>query len=489
MSEPLRSYVERFNRSDEELYINDIPNSEAYGWLRERIPLFECPDKQLETTYYFRWWTYRKHIKTTPDGIAISEFLPNVPWAKKYNIINAPAGHHLLEGRWLRGSKDIFASYLRFYLNDSEASHNYSAPLLYSAMEYERTAGSLGINDSDLSKMIEYYHEWERDHGHPSGLFWSIDDRDAMEYSISGHRNGKAVKGLRPTLNSYMYGEALAIAYFADRLGNRAVRDEYTAKAQRLKGLINDKLLKGGFYKALHGECDEELFALAEREDDTGSPMELIGYIPFAFGIPEDGAERAFLYLDDERVFSAKTGLSTVDMRHPDFLKKYDHECLWNGYVWPFATSQTLFSLYKTVKRGHSELKPLLAKEIVRYSRMHVIERDGVTLPWIDEVMSPNEYVWTSREILRKWGWKERAGGYERGKDYNHSTFCDLVISGIVGVNTDREVLTVDPAIPEGWDYFKLEGVEYRGRLYTVIYDKTGEKYGKGKGVTVSSES
>lgn len=485
MTELFKKYVEEFNSHDDELYKNDIPNSEAYEWLAERIPLFECSDKEIEKTYYFRWWTYRKHIKSTPDGYAITEFLPNVPWAGKHNIINAPAGHHFYEGRWLRNSDKIFSDYLRYYLNNPEDSHRYSVWLLNAAVGYESAGGELSIGKEELSKMVEYYAEWERTHGHKSGMFWSVDDRDAMEYSVSGRRDGKAVKGIRPTLNSYMYAEAKAICYFAKKLGESIIAEQFENKAEKLKRLINENLLSNGFYFAKHGDTDEELDRILEREVSTDSPVELIGYIPHMFGIPEDKSAECFKYLLDSEIFLAKTGMTTVDKRHPDYLKSYNHECLWNGYVWPFATSQVLTGLIKTIHGGHPELKDILIRHLELYAYSHRIDLDGKILPWIDEVMSPNELKWTSREILRDLGWQERLGGRERGKDYNHSTFADLIITGIVGVKTDSETLELDPAIPDGWDYMKLENLSYRGKLYTVVYDKTGEKYGFGKGITV----
>ncbi|HKK19050.1 MAG TPA: hypothetical protein VJ952_10260, partial [Opitutales bacterium] len=99
-TEKLKCYVERFNADDEEMYAN-IPNAQAYDFLKDNIPLFECPDEDFERTYYFRWWTYRKHVKQTPEGYVITEFLPKVSWSKKYNTISCPAGHHFYEGRWL----------------------------------------------------------------------------------------------------------------------------------------------------------------------------------------------------------------------------------------------------------------------------------------------------------------------------------------------------------------------------------------------------
>jgi hypothetical protein len=75
----------------------------------------------------------------------------------------------------------------------------------------------------------------------------------------------------------------------------------------------------------------------------------------------------------------------------------------------------------------------------------------------------------------------------ERGKDYNHSTFCDLVINGLVGLRPQADdTVLVNPLIPEGkWDYFCLDRVPYHGRLLTILWDKTGKRYGKGAGLSV----
>lgn len=97
----VKAYVDAFNASDEELYRSYIGNTDAWPFLERNVPWFECPDKELEEIYYFRWWTYRKHIKSTPDGFVVTEFLPKVGWSGKHNTISCPAGHHLYEGRWL----------------------------------------------------------------------------------------------------------------------------------------------------------------------------------------------------------------------------------------------------------------------------------------------------------------------------------------------------------------------------------------------------
>ena len=97
-----KKYIDKFNRDDEQCHPTLIGNDQAAAWMQENIPLFECPDSEIEETYYFRWWTYRKHIKSTPYGYIVDEFLPDVPWAGNYNSINCSSNHHLYEGRWLK---------------------------------------------------------------------------------------------------------------------------------------------------------------------------------------------------------------------------------------------------------------------------------------------------------------------------------------------------------------------------------------------------
>ena len=81
-TDKLKTYVAQFNADDEELFSN-IKNKDAFGFLEKNIPLFECPDQDFERTYYFRWWTYRKHVKSTVDGTVVTEFMPPVGWAGK----------------------------------------------------------------------------------------------------------------------------------------------------------------------------------------------------------------------------------------------------------------------------------------------------------------------------------------------------------------------------------------------------------------------
>jgi hypothetical protein len=125
------------------------------------------------------------------------------------------------------------------------------------------------------------------------------------------------------------------------------------------------------------------------------------------------------------------------------------------------------------------------------YTVSQQLKRDnGELVPWIDENLNPLTGDWISRTRLKTWSngtWSEEKGGRERGKDYNHSTFCDLVISGLIGLRpSEGKQLVINPLLPQDkWDYFCLDKVSYHGKEITVLYDKSGTRYKKGKGFMV----
>ena len=71
-----RHYADAFNAMEDENIVQAIPNAKASEWMEENIPLFECPQKNFEEMYYFRWWNLRKHIKDTPVGYGMTECGP-----------------------------------------------------------------------------------------------------------------------------------------------------------------------------------------------------------------------------------------------------------------------------------------------------------------------------------------------------------------------------------------------------------------------------
>jgi hypothetical protein len=78
-------------------------------------------------------------------------------------------------------------------------------------------------------------------------------------------------------------------------------------------------------------------------------------------------------------------------------------------------------------------------------------------------------------------------GDQERSRYYNHSTFNDLVITGLCGLRPRADqTLEVNPLLPEGkWAYFWLDNVLYHGHIITILYDRDGTRYHQGQGLRV----
>jgi hypothetical protein len=92
--------------------------------------------------------------------------------------------------------------------------------------------------------------------------------------------------------------------------------------------------------------------------------------------------------------------------------------------------------------------------------------------------------------LLKTWlngTWSPAKGGEERGKDYNHSSFIDLIIAGLIGlIPRSSDVLVIYPLLPPGvWPWFCLDHVRYKGRMLTIVWDETGIKFGLGSGLRV----
>ena len=469
------AYVNKFNQSDEELYIQTYSNAQAADFLKENIPLFDCPDKELEEIYYFRWWTYRKHVKQTPEGYIITEFHPDVSWAGKYNGISCPAMLHYNEGRWLR-NQTCLNDYTNYWLRGGGSPRSYSFPIAHALYGYYLVTGKDSLIKEFLPDLMKNFGEWEKERFDISrGLFWQIDNRDGMEVSICG-------SGYRATINSYMAADARAIAHIG-----RLVQDNQAKSYGEKSETIRKNMIRTLWDK------ESNFFKVLSREENAPlcDARELHGYTPWCFDLADPEYAVAWKFIMDTNHFYAPYGPTTAERCHPKFAVAYEgHACQWNGPSWPLSTSITLTGLANLL---NNQEQPYISKKdyfdlLKIYTKCHHrTKENGTVVPWIDENLDPFTGNWLSRTMLEARGWTPGSGGRERGKDYNHSSYCDLIISGLIGIRPQEgNILTVNPLIPEGvWDYFCLENVPYHGKNITVLYDKTGEKYQKGKGLTL----
>ncbi len=451
------SSADRFANTDDGKITTLIGNSDAWPWMVKNVPLFECPQKEIEEIYYFRWWSYRKHIQQTPAGYVISEFLPDVSWAKKYNTICCAAGHHIYEGRWIHDPQYL-DQYSKFWFRGGGSPRDYSfwaADSMYARFlaNHDRAL----ILDL-LPDLIKNYHGWEKTHYTPEvGLFDQADNRDGMEISIGGN-------GYRPTINSYMYGDALAIAKIADLAGDADTARTFRDKAETLKAAVQAKLwdAKARFFKA--------------SPDGTrlADVREQIGFVPWYFDLPDAKYTSAWGQLMDPQGLFAPFGPTTAERRDPRFMVSNPHDCLWNGPSWPFATSQTLTAAANLLNDYQQNVVSVSDYLTILTGYAKSQYKDGH--PWVAEDLDA---------ITGKW-----IVDLPRSVFYNHSTYCDLVVTGLAGLRPRADdVVEVNPLVPaEAWDYFCTDGIPYHGHDLTILFDRTGDRYHRGKGFRVLAD-
>lgn len=463
-----RHYITEFMH--QEVEATGKKPADPWRWMQANIPWFDSSSKQFEEMYYFRWYAFRKHVVRTPTGYVITEFLPHVPWGGYYNTIADSAPHHLYEARWLRNTA-IAKEDARFWMSPLAKPRQYSDWLANAIRAVTLADGDRQLGVDLLPALEANAQAWAKRHQDPNGLFWSIDTRDAMEKSISG-------SGYRPTLNSYMYGDDVAIAAIARDAGNPAVAQAYSKKARALRGLINQDLWNGKakFYEVRTPRGPHSHFA---------DVRELIGYIPWYFRIPPPSHAVAWAQLFNPRGFAGKYGPTTAERRSPRFDFINPDKCKWNGPSWPFATTQTLVAMANVENEQpnqpyatHADYYKLFSEYVLS---QHLKLANGKVIPWISEDLNADTDRWITRAILIQ----RHSSMAGRGNYYNHSGFADPLITGLIGLRPEEgDRIVLHPLLPVGaWSYFAVDGLPYHGHLLTIVYDRTGQHYHRGRGL------
>lgn len=481
-----RHYVESLNAMEEETMTNEVPNAGAWNWMRANIPFFECPDPAVETIYYYRWWSFRKHLKLTPQGFVITEFLTPVSHAGVFNTISCAAGHHLAEGRWLHDPQYL-NDYILFWLRGNDGKpqghfHKFSSWFAAAAWERYLVNWDAPFLIGILEDLVADYHAWEEERLLPGGLFWQYDVRDGMEESISGSRREPQA---RPTINSYMYANARAIGAIAKLASKAELAKEFNQKAETLQRLTLDQLWNP----------DANFFEVRHPENGFANVREEIGFIPWRFRLPKahPGYDIAWAQLMDPEGFRAPFGITTAERRHPDFRSHGVGTCEWDGAVWPFATTQTLGALANLLQdnslaAGDSHAAATEVIEDPVEPRSLPVTQDDYFDAFLTYVVCQHadgkpyigEYL---DEVTGDW----INGRNGRSRYYNHSTFADLLITGLVGLcPRPDDTIDVHPLLPAGtWDWFCLDGVVYHGHRIAIIWDQDGSRYGRGAGLRI----
>ncbi len=181
----------------------------------------------------------------------------------------------------------------------------------------------------------------------------------------------------------------------------------------------------------------------------------------------------AWKYVMDDDCFHGRHGLRTLEKNHEDYLVEHSGKgnCMWNGFTWPYATSQTLVGMANLL--NNYEQSFVNRHDYFCLLKDYTLCQYKETKPYTAECFEPDAGYW----------YTDRG---EKSRNYNHSTYCDLIITGLAGLRPREDnVLQINPLVPKCWDYFCLENINYHGHSLSIVFDKDGQKYGKGEGLSI----
>ncbi|KAF2168733.1 hypothetical protein M409DRAFT_65152 [Zasmidium cellare ATCC 36951] len=449
---------------------NDSP------WYKDRIPFFTCSDTSIQDVYYYRWKVFRAHQRDLGErGYVSTEFLDDVGWQlEPWATLNDATGFHIGEGRWLRDRR--FADdYIRHMYNGGNDRHftDYTADSVWGPYLVDGDAESMTVH---LNAMIDLYNQWNDSFDTEKGLYWREPLADATEYTISsidascgqdGFTGGYA---FRPSINSYMWANAVAINKIATLAGQGDVATDFQQRADTLKER---------FQADIWNTTLEHFIDRYQRDTDCvkyWEPIrgrELVGLVPWMFSMPDNNStyNPAWKNLLDSDKLKGPNGMRTNEPSYEYYMRQYRYdqptglrECQWNGPVWPYQTTQVLLGMANLLDTYDQNIvtKADFVGELRRYTNIHSLN-GGLN---IQEDYEP-----------------DKAGpivGLPRSHHYFHSGYNDLIISGLVGIRPRADsVIEVNPMVPEGSDIssFRIQDVPYHGHSVAVQWDASGSGF------------
>lgn len=458
-------------------------------WFKARIPFFESPDRNVDATYYYRWELVTKHMNygSPETGYTFTEFINRPGWSGAYGAISCPLGLQMNELRWLKDRRltDDFARY--WFSTPGAQPRSYSNWYGDALWNSYLVNGDKSLLVSLLPSMKSQYQGWMKEHWRPDHQMFAWSGmHDGMEFTIGSRQTKDPFAGgesYRPTLNSYIYGDLMALAKTCDLADQKTEAATYRAKAEALKARLQTELwdARRGFFLSQFADDEEsDGFKIAKNTrmyDDgkyKGSPYgrELSGFVPWQFHLPDAGKgyENAWKTITDSETFFGPHGLYFAE-RHDPLFTIAPRSCVWSGNNWPYANSQILVAMANVINDYPQDV--LSKSDYWKVFDSYTLQQRQAGQPYIAETSDPDTGRWTQDTP-------------NMSEHYFHSSYCDLLISGLVGLRPrEDDTIEVNPLAPDSWDYFALDGVNYHGHNLSIVWDKDGERYHRGAGLTI----
>ncbi len=444
-------------------------------WFDDNCPRFECDDPYMKKCWWYRMFIMRHCLSRACVGnLPHPYFFEGTHESHFPRLIAFSSPHIIDEARWLRNGDYAWGQVLNHVRNpDDKDGYFVSARVDKKGGDYNNwiTAAAWGLymvhpNRTRLEKSLpammadvrgtlKFYDpdgnllpaprsHWTTGMEFQPSFFYFNDFDDTLPEA----------KLERPDFATYLYANAQAVAFACRELDQAKLGAEFDHLAQRIHQAVMAGMWDGK---------DEFFYSIRQGDRAVAEVREVVGFYPFAFQMTGNETVGAFKHLVDPAEFWTPFPPATVTKKCPAYTPKPEHwpakggkthGCMWNGPSWPHATSVVLNALAAVVqnyRQDHARPEHFW-RMLDRFTHMHFAGDD------------------LGQPLLREYNHGE-TGEATGCPDYFHSTYCDIIVRHVVGLQPggfDR--LTLRP-IPGPLKRFSLTGVRYRNHTLDIVYN------------------
>jgi hypothetical protein len=464
--------------------------NEYQAWFDANLAYFDCSDPTIRKMYYHRAYVLRKNMLDPRLGHLQYPSQSEGRWRSSWypNVISYGAGHQIREARWLR-DPSYWQGHLKTWAENEKpdgvypshvtprepAGGQYTDWITATAWDGQLVHPDDAFLSQVVDKLAANVRGWQKAFDPDGDGLLLVDSHwwTGMEYqpSFFFFSDYKASKDFnqpanqlsidRVDLTSYNYGNAVSVAQIYRRLGQPGKAREFDELAAKIAAAVMAKMWKP----------DRRFFYSLKADDGALADVkEVIGVYPFYFGMVPTGKgyESAWESILDPRQFWTKWPVASASRECPAY-SQHDWPgdgraagCMWNGPTWPHANSLVMTAMARTLRatRDQKVASSPLQKEhlwelFTSFTTAQFRYQDAQN-PWTGEFYDGETGAWKTAE-----------------RDYNHSTWLDILIPDMLGLlPRDDNVLVIDPLIPAGkLNYFILDGQRYHNHDITIVWD------------------
>jgi hypothetical protein len=453
---------------------------DAYNaWLLNNVPAFRGEDALTRQYWHRATSILKKNLFRVGEGRLANWSISEGRWASTWyaNTISYGAGHQIREARWLRDAQYVrgfisawcenaksngvfpnfiqpnvigpgqYTDWITSAVWDAHCVHPDEELLRAWAPALKRNVdGWLAAYDKDNDGLLLVdSHWWTGMEWQPSFFYFNGYDKDQQKQHLE-----------RVDLTAYVYGNARNLARILEVTGDTEGAKRYAEVASKIRGAIA---------ASMWDEATEFFYSIEPNTHEKAMVKEVIGVYPFYFSMfsPEDGTAytAAWKSILDPKQFWTTWPVASASKQCPAYSQdvtfngKQVGGCMWNGPTWPHANSIVMSAMAATLREfPDSPLKVSDLNALFRSFTTAQFHRGDTNFPWTGEYYNGDTAEWRTAE-----------------RDYNHSTWIDVLIADIIGLRPRQDgVIEVRPLLGPDAAAFLLDGVRCNNRDVTIAW-------------------